>query len=84
MASRDEITARYRKLKDWRWGRLYWKRNDRRGSRRFDSDDVAIIKDGGLTTHYKNITALIEDIADAEYRLSVDWVEKHSDPMFWN
>lgn len=60
---KSDIRKRFRKVA---WGRLYWKANDRRDSRKFDSDDVCIVQDGVVSTHYKTLEALIEDIEDAE------------------
>lgn len=83
--SREEITERYRKLKDHRWGRLYWKKRGSRFMRnRFESDDVAIIKEGVYTMHYKSVDALLEAICHVEKIVADDWVERFgNDPMFW-
>lgn len=59
---RDQIARRFRKVA---WGRLYWKRRNPR-MRRFDSDDVAIVVNGVVTTHYKTLAALIAAIEEAE------------------
>lgn len=62
MNQRREITRRFRRVA---WGRLYWRfRNPR--MRRFDSDDIAIVRNGVVTTHYKTLKALVADIEEAE------------------
>ena len=64
LSQREELTKRYRKVS---WGRLYWKRGNRRYLRDFfDSDDVAVIIHAPLRTHYKSISALRDDIEQAE------------------
>lgn len=62
MNQRAQITRRFRKVA---FGRLYWKRNNPT-MRRFDSDDVAIVMNGVVSTHYKTLAALLEDIEYAE------------------
>lgn len=47
------------------WGRLYWKRA-RASWKRFDSDDICVVKNGGVTIHYKTLDALERDIKRAE------------------
>ena len=59
---RDALTRRFRKVA---WGRLYWKRSNP-NMRRFDSDDVCIVKNGTLSTHYKSIDAFVKQIEEAE------------------
>lgn len=62
MNRREQITRRFRKVA---WGRLYWKgRNP--GMRRFDNDDVCIVVNGVITTHYKTVEALVADIENEE------------------
>lgn len=61
-SQRGEITRRFRRVA---WGRLYWRRANPR-MRRFESDDVAIVRNGVVTTHYKTLEALIADIEAAE------------------
>lgn len=61
-SQRQRITKRFRKVA---WGRLYWKRSNPR-MRRFDTDDVAIVMNGVVSTHYKTLAALVADIEQAE------------------
>lgn len=56
------IVARYRKVS---WGRLLWKKSNPT-MRVFDRDDVCVVRNGGVTIHYKSIEALLEQIAEAE------------------
>ena len=63
MNRKTELTKRFRKVA---WGRLYWKANDSRGLRIFDSDDVCIVRDGTATIHYKTIEAFIEELEEWE------------------
>jgi hypothetical protein len=63
MNRRRELTKRFRKVA---WGRLFWKANDRRGLRLFDSDDVCIVRDGIATIHYKSIETFIAELEDWE------------------
>ena len=60
--SRESLIRRYRKVS---WGRLLWK-SKRSANKRFESDDICIVKNGVLTTHYKNMEAFIRDIEAAE------------------
>lgn len=62
MNRREQITRRFRKVA---WGRLYWRRANAR-MRRFENDDVCIVMNGVVTTHYKSLAALIEDIEREE------------------
>ena len=61
-SQREQIIRRFRKVA---FGRLYWRRSNPR-MRRFDSDDVAIVINGVVSTHYKTLAALIADIEEAE------------------
>lgn len=63
MAGKTELRRRFRKVA---WGRLYWVTRFGRRNQFMDSDDVAIVRDGTLTTHYKTLAALEEDIVEAE------------------
>ena len=58
----QQLTRRFREVA---WGRLYWKRNNST-MQRFDSDDVCIVKNGTVTTHYKSLDAFLEDVKEAE------------------
>lgn len=60
---RDTLTKRFRKVA---WGRLYWRYHYGRPNQHIDSDDVCIVRDGTLTTHYKTMAAFIEDLEHAE------------------
>jgi len=62
LPGRTEIVRRFRKVA---WGRLYWRRNNP-NSRQFDSDDIAMVRNGVVTTHYTSTTALLEDIEREE------------------
>lgn len=74
MSQKTDIIKRWRNLGTARWGRLYWRRNNMRWRDTFDSDDVCIVRDPPLTTHYKTLDALLEDIEYAE-----DWLKKKAD-----
>lgn len=63
MNRQAELTKRFRKCA---WGRLYWKANDRRNLRAFESDDVCIVRDGTVTIHYKTIEGFIEELEEWE------------------
>lgn len=60
---KKELTKRFRKAA---WGRLYWKANDHRGLRMFESDDVCIVMDGSVTIHYKSIEAFVKELEEWE------------------
>lgn len=60
--TRDQITRRFRKVA---WGRLYWKSKNPHW-RVFNSDDVAIVRNGTTRIHYQSIDALIRDIEHSE------------------
>lgn len=60
---RDELRQRFRKVA---WGRLTWVTHFGRRTQFMDSDDVAIVRDGTMTIHYKTLAAFIEDLEEAE------------------
>lgn len=61
-----ELTKRFRKVA---WGRLYWRLHNM-SMRRFDSDDVCIVKRGMATTHYKTLDAFIEHLESVEHEIA--------------
>lgn len=68
MNRRADLQKRFRKVA---WGRLYFNYGRNRSLQHMESDDVMIVRDGSLTTHYKTIKAFIEDLEEAE-RLDAD------------
>jgi len=58
--SREQIMKEWRKEKIG--GRLYWKNKNRRWYRTFDSDDVAIWREGAFSMHFKSSDAIREFI----------------------
>lgn len=56
------LIRRYRKVT---WGRLYW-HSKRFPMKAFDSDDVCIVRNGVITTHYKTLEALVREIEERE------------------
>lgn len=69
MKRRKELTDRFRKVA---WGRLYWKANHHHYTRKFDSDDVCIVRNGAAAIHYKTIEAFVSDLEWAESPRSPD------------
>lgn len=63
MNRKTELTRRFRAVS---WGRLYWNKGRNRLMQHMDSDDVCIVRDGSLTTHYKTIEAFEREIKNAE------------------
>ncbi len=57
-----KITKRFRKVA---WGRLYWAQNNP-NMRRFDSEDVCIVKNGTSCTHYQTVSSLVREIKISE------------------
>lgn len=57
-----QIIRRYRRVS---WGRLSF-RSKRSKNKRFDSDDVCIVVNGVVTTHFKSMEALIRAIEERE------------------
>jgi hypothetical protein len=48
-------------------GRLYWKRSNWRWRNFFDSDDVAVWRDGTMSMHFKEWSAIEEFIEYCEW-----------------
>lgn len=60
--NKNAISKRYRKVS---WGRLYWKHRNS-SLTIFESGDVAVVRNGTLTIHYKTVNALLSDISKHE------------------
>jgi hypothetical protein len=63
MNRRKDLVKRFRKVA---WGRLYWNMGRNSLMQHMDGDDVCIVRDGTLTTHYKTIDAFVEELENAE------------------
>lgn len=60
MNRHEEVMKKWRKEKIG--GRLYWRFNNRRWYRFFDSGDVAIWREGAFSIHFKSVVAIEEFI----------------------
>jgi hypothetical protein len=60
---KKELTRRWRKSG---FGRLYWKRQNWKWRNFWDSDDIAAIRDGGVSIHIKSMDALKNLVEEVE------------------